>query len=493
MEHKLSNALGHIDEHYINEAVSYTGKKRRRPWIKWISAAACLAIVAGGAILRDVLHSSDPPDNDDGILSYFVITAHAADGESTQLSVADSCFNSVPADQRGNIFGVDMPCFNFSVSPSDLKGNEAIYSRFDISVSYNGTHVSVTDKDEHIMIAYLVSMQKSDKPWAYSVIGWFDEPTDIIVHIIDKESRAIVETITVSVAYDADRQGYDLEIVNLSSEFADQRKAVEASNVLMGYVLSNGYEADYPAWFGGCYIEDDQLHVKLVSPTEEERKSVAAVLSYYDDVVVFEHAEASVADLQKYADRTANELIENGYAVTSWYVDSITGHVVISVLEEDFSAALAWVDATLPSGSAPQIEIQIGEYISPDIALENETVEFCADPFLQHMSLSWVYSINVRIDNGKFYLNECLYDKVSYVENHVLDFNQLIPALTVDKKISEELDKINSQTGCYILETESASGCGKTLLMYVIGDTYYFIRLFENGTVMRIHSGTIQQ
>jgi hypothetical protein len=29
--------------------------------------------------------------------------------------------------------------------------------------------------------------------------------------------------------------------------------------------------------------------------------------------------------------------------------------------------------------------------------------------------------------------------------------------------------------------------------MYVIGDTYYFFRFFENGTVMRIHAGTLAE
>lgn len=359
---KFSNALGNIGEHYVNEAAAYSHKRKKSTWVKWVSMAACLSLIIAGGLFGNIFNSPDTPDN--SILSYFVITAQAANGEITELGLHDSCFNS--GTSKENVFGVDMPLFNFSVKPSNLKDNEAIYSQFDISVSYNGTTVG-WNKDKHIMVAYLIPTPNSDETsWSYSISGWFDEPTNIIVNIVDKESREIVETITVNVNYDADRRGYDLEITNLTTKFNDQREAVEASNALMEYFYNQGYVNDYPVYFGGCYIESNKLYVKLVSPTDEEMKNLTKVLAHYDDVVVYKDAKTSMADLQEYSDMMANELMTNGYAVTSWYVDSITGNIVISVLEKDFDAVTDWASDISKNKDLPTIIIEKGGYIIED-------------------------------------------------------------------------------------------------------------------------------
>lgn len=487
---ELYRELGNIDPDMI-EAAAPGKKAQKKVWTKWVAMAACLAlIVSGGIIFSKLFHSPDTtPGDAPAVESYFVITAHAADGESTELGFEDGCFNSSGLPKE-NIFGVDMPLFNFSVRPADLKNNEAIYERFEISVSYNGTVVGMEGKlDEHIMIAVEMPIQGVDAPWAYSVSGWFTEPTDVIVNILDKESREIVETITVNVNYLTEKQGYDLSITNLTTKFFEQKEAVGANNALMAYLFGKGYVTNYPEWFGGCYIEGNKLHIRLVSPSEEEMKRISDVLVHFGDVVVYENAERSMTELQAYADQTADELRKLGYEVTSWYVDSITGNIVIAVLEKDFEAATAWVGDTLKNESDPQIVIEKGGYID----LESQVTEFCADPFLQ-AALSWMYSINVKIDmdNGKIYLNDVLYDQISYVENFKPDYGNLVPGPYVNEKITEVLDRIDSQKGCYILETQSESKCGKKIAMYVIEDTYYFIRFFDNGKVMRIHSGTVR-
>ena len=38
---KFSNALGNVDESYLDEAISYTPKKKNKVLIKWVSIAAC--------------------------------------------------------------------------------------------------------------------------------------------------------------------------------------------------------------------------------------------------------------------------------------------------------------------------------------------------------------------------------------------------------------------------------------------------------------------
>lgn len=212
---KFSNSLGNIGENYINEAVTYTSKRKKNTWVKWGSIAACLSLIVMGVVFGNVFRSPDTPDN--SILSFFVITAQAANGESTELSVTSSCINS--GKPKYNLFGHDMPLFHFDVKPSDLENYEAVYQRFDISISYNGT--TVTDKDEHISVAYIYSAHSS-QTYGYSIFGWFTEPTDVIVTITDKESKAVVEEMTVNVKYDANRQEYELKLTNLDTKYVKQ-------------------------------------------------------------------------------------------------------------------------------------------------------------------------------------------------------------------------------------------------------------------------------
>lgn len=479
----ISDALNNIDFDMIEDVYESTKAKKKNtksPWLKWGAIAACLSLVVMGGIFGNLFRSTDTPDvPQKSIISYFVITAYAANGEATELGLADSCFNSAPA-QEGNGFGVDMPLFHFSVTPSDLKNNEAIYDRFDISVSYNGSNVK--DKDEHISVTYLIPVQNSSEPWSYSITGWFTEPTDILINIVDKESREIVETITVNVKYLADKQEYELELTNLTTLFSEQKEAVVAHNLLMSYFFGSGY--NYPEWFGGCYIKENKLYIKLVSPSDEEMKNISQILAPIDNVIVYENAEMSMSELQEYADKTAKELMENDYEVTFWYVDSFTGNIIISVLEKDYEAVTKWINAASQNGTLTKIVIEIGGYTD----IGSNTIEFCAEPIFENGAINWMYSMDVKIDNEKIYLNEILYDQVSYVEDVKLDWGTPMSGNNKPEEMMEAIGKINSQKGCYILESK----LGKKIAMYVIGDTYYFIRFFDNGQVMRVHSGTIQ-
>ena len=216
---KFSNALGNVGENYIDEAVNYTAKKKSNAWVKWMSAAACISIIVMGGIFGNLFRSPDSPAiPNNNIMSLFVIAVHAENGETTVLNVSDSFFSS--GEPKHNIFGHNIPLFTFDVKPSDLKSNEAVYERFDISISYNGTTVNVTDKDEHIMVAYIYSVPSSQS-LGYSIFGWFTEPTDVVITITDKESREIVEAITVNVNYLADKQEYELKVTNLTTKYEE--------------------------------------------------------------------------------------------------------------------------------------------------------------------------------------------------------------------------------------------------------------------------------
>ena len=219
----FSAALGDIDARYIDEAAAYAPTKKHRPWIKWSALAAGLALILAGGIWGKWLHAPAVSELGDSIASYFIITAHAENGESTELGFASSCFNS--SSGKNNIFGVDMPLFHFDVKPSDLKSDEAVYERFDISISYNG--IAVTGKDEHIFVAYIF-YRGTSQTGGYSIIGWFTEPTDVVITITDKESQAVVEEITVNVTYLPDRQEYELTIVDWMTQSSAQTEHEKA-------------------------------------------------------------------------------------------------------------------------------------------------------------------------------------------------------------------------------------------------------------------------
>ena len=135
-EKELYQILGEIDPVMI-EAAAPDAKTRKIKisCSKWIAVAACFALV----LLTCVLPLRESPEGT--VASLFTITARAADGEKIELEYGSYLLNS---GSQGNIFGVDMPTFNFTILPSDLENNEAVFSRFNISVSYkflNNKHI----------------------------------------------------------------------------------------------------------------------------------------------------------------------------------------------------------------------------------------------------------------------------------------------------------------------------------------------------------------
>ena len=217
----ISDALNNIDFDMVEDVYESTKQKKKSNkslWLKWGAIAACLSLIVMGGIFGNLFHSPDTPDvPENNIMSFFAITAHAANGETKVLNVSDSFVSS--GEPKYNMFGHNIPLFSFDVEPSDLKSNEAVYQRFDISISYNGTPVK--NKDEHIMVAYLASAHTS-QTYGYTIFGWFTEPTDVVVTITDKESKAVVEEMTVNVKYDANRQEYELKLTNLDTEYEKQ-------------------------------------------------------------------------------------------------------------------------------------------------------------------------------------------------------------------------------------------------------------------------------
>lgn len=129
--------------------------------------------------------------------------------------------------------------------------------------------------------------------------------------------------------------------LSMDEKIADQKMAVDANEALMQYFLDNGWMHEYPEYFGGCYIADNILHVRLVSPSEQTMETLKSIFRPYAKAVVYESCDFSQTDAKIYADKMANELLDCGYAVTYWYVDSTSGNVIFGVLADDMEAVSA--------------------------------------------------------------------------------------------------------------------------------------------------------
>ena len=65
---KFSNALGNIGENYVDEAATYTAKKKNNVWLKWGSIAACFALLLciGIPLTLHLIPSGDIGDDHGG-------------------------------------------------------------------------------------------------------------------------------------------------------------------------------------------------------------------------------------------------------------------------------------------------------------------------------------------------------------------------------------------------------------------------------------------
>lgn len=59
---KMVDAMNHIDDDLVSDAIAYQNKMKRR-WVKWISLAACLCVLLVGAAVWKNMGSTQPPQS----------------------------------------------------------------------------------------------------------------------------------------------------------------------------------------------------------------------------------------------------------------------------------------------------------------------------------------------------------------------------------------------------------------------------------------------
>lgn len=126
----------------------------------------------------------------------------------------------------------------------------------------------------------------------------------------------------------------------------------------------------------------------------------------------------------------------------------------------------------------------------------NKSVTFRAEPFIQSPELSWEYSLNVKIEDDKIYINDVPYEESSSVPPAILySAGFLSHANYTDgingTEITSTLTKIKDCESCYLLVAEQDSKAGQIISVYEIDNVLYFVRFFDNGEVMRIHYSPI--
>lgn len=124
----------------------------------------------------------------------------------------------------------------------------------------------------------------------------------------------------------------------------------------------------------------------------------------------------------------------------------------------------------------------------------NVTTSFTAELFAQDSTMSARFPLEVRIENGKIYLSDALYECVGTIANPTITYLQ--PLLwdvekyeNADEKM-EVLEKIKNSTTCYLLEPVEENG-RRAMLLYYIDGVYYFLDSVK-GTPSRIHYADLE-
>ncbi len=147
-----------------------------------------------------------------------------------------------------------------------------------------------------------------------------------------------------------------------------------------------------------------------------------------------------------------------------------------------------------PNETTPQDQnTQLVPPVNDDIPTPNESGLFgdrtgtvVMDVLVQIPVSSW-YGLEVEIESdGNIYLNDILYENTGVFETPELVYLDPIPQLAKEnEELAKTLEKIQNAKSCYVLETKGAERYGKTISVYYIENTYYFLDKYE-GEVTRI-------
>lgn len=208
-KYDLYKSFSEIDDDTLLDAESSDIPRRKHPFIKII--AACLLLVLSLAGYFHFFHFAGADRGG----SLFSIVAHAENGVLEEYTLNSSFLNSGGTDE--NIFGVDVPLFDFTLQPSRMAENPEEYTFFDFRVSVSIEGKSKKEIQRHVLVGYSGPVVGSDAPYEYFVLGWFEEDTVMTITISDAKTGDILEEHTVLVQPLTDSQAYQITVTEIKS------------------------------------------------------------------------------------------------------------------------------------------------------------------------------------------------------------------------------------------------------------------------------------
>ncbi len=175
-----------------------------------VAVLAVIVCVFGISFLYDY-------ENGQKKVSGLAMYVYAANGERNQMNLNELFLNSVPnsADGGYKFFDVDMPLFSFTFQSPLWEGQRLFHWDHTVSFSYNG-HI-VDGKDAHIVFFHIIPGKDQDGYCAYEILGWFEEPTDLVITVYDKESGKMLEETTVHICYFPEEEIYGLTVTEVKT------------------------------------------------------------------------------------------------------------------------------------------------------------------------------------------------------------------------------------------------------------------------------------
>lgn len=196
---KFSSALGNISASYVNEAVTYTAKKKSTPWVKWVAVAACFCLVVMG--LFPLFGNHESP---------FVLTAYALGEDDNLLSVKMEEGKSVSISTF--VAGNGMEGFVFSHKKRESEKAPLVsiistdFSPYVMTDSYTST--TTVEKIERIdlkkTLQYIFVVPSAGESAPYS----------LTVSIYDEETSTAAN---VTIVIEHDENGYSAKIDKVNS------------------------------------------------------------------------------------------------------------------------------------------------------------------------------------------------------------------------------------------------------------------------------------
>lgn len=116
--------------------------------------------------------------------------------------------------------------------------------------------------------------------------------------------------------------------------------SIRASEYLMMRFYRKGYISDYPEYYAGSYIGEDNLyHIVLNKSVRTAKEDIDEMLGRYSDDVVYEYADYSRNELLEYMTDISMAMDDLGICTAGSSVSEFDGTVTIQTLWEDMHLA----------------------------------------------------------------------------------------------------------------------------------------------------------